>query len=72
MRTVIVGAGPAGLYTAIALARRGHEVVELHHAPPVPPLAAHRPPIAVDHHHLVPAPGQRDSGVQAGRTCPQR
>jgi len=27
MRTVIVGAGPAGLYTAIALARRGHEVV---------------------------------------------
>ena len=27
MRTVIVGAGPTGLYTAIALARRGHEVV---------------------------------------------
>jgi 2-polyprenyl-6-methoxyphenol hydroxylase-like FAD-dependent oxidoreductase len=27
MRTVIVGAGPTGLYTAIALARRGHDVV---------------------------------------------
>ena len=27
MRTVIVGAGPAGLYTAVALARRGHEAV---------------------------------------------
>src|SRR3954470_22608253 len=27
MRTVVVGAGPAGLYTAIALARRGREVM---------------------------------------------
>ena len=27
MRAVIVGAGPTGLYTAIALARRGHQVV---------------------------------------------
>ncbi|HEX2807654.1 MAG TPA: FAD-dependent oxidoreductase [Kineosporiaceae bacterium] len=26
MRTAVVGAGPTGLYTAIALARRGHEV----------------------------------------------
>ena len=26
MRTVIVGAGPSGLFTAIALARRGHDV----------------------------------------------
>ena len=26
MRTIIVGAGPAGLYTAIAMARRGHAV----------------------------------------------
>ena len=26
MRAVIVGAGPTGLYTAIALARRGHQV----------------------------------------------
>jgi 2-polyprenyl-6-methoxyphenol hydroxylase-like FAD-dependent oxidoreductase len=26
MRAVIVGAGPTGLYTAIALARRGHEI----------------------------------------------
>ena len=27
MRTVVVGAGPAGLFTAIALARRGRDVV---------------------------------------------
>jgi 2-polyprenyl-6-methoxyphenol hydroxylase-like FAD-dependent oxidoreductase len=27
VRTIIVGAGPTGLFTAIALARRGHEVV---------------------------------------------
>ena len=27
MRTVVVGAGPTGLFTAIALARRGREVV---------------------------------------------
>src|SRR5215471_14948392 len=33
MRTVIVGAGPAGLYTAIALARRGHEVVVIERDP---------------------------------------
>ena len=28
MRTVIVVAGPTGLYTAITLARRGHEVAD--------------------------------------------
>jgi phytoene dehydrogenase-like protein len=28
MRTVIVGAGPTGLYTAITLAWRGHEVAD--------------------------------------------
>jgi 2-polyprenyl-6-methoxyphenol hydroxylase-like FAD-dependent oxidoreductase len=33
MRTVIVGAGPAGLYTAIALARRGHDVVVIDRDP---------------------------------------
>ena len=33
MRIVIVGAGPAGLYTAIALARRGHEVVVIDRDP---------------------------------------
>ena len=27
MRAVIVGAGPTGLYTGMALARRGHEVM---------------------------------------------
>ena len=29
MRTAVVGAGPTGLYTAIALARRGHEVTAI-------------------------------------------
>src|SRR5512142_702740 len=29
MRSVIVGAGPTGLYTAVALARRGHQVTVL-------------------------------------------
>jgi 2-polyprenyl-6-methoxyphenol hydroxylase-like FAD-dependent oxidoreductase len=33
MRTVIVGAGPTGLYTAIALARRGHDVVVIDRDP---------------------------------------
>jgi flavin-dependent dehydrogenase len=33
MRTVIVGAGPTGLYTAIALARRGHEVAVIDRDP---------------------------------------
>ena len=33
MRSVIVGAGPTGLYTAIALARRGHQVVVIDRDP---------------------------------------
>ena len=33
MRAVIVGAGPTGLYTAIALARRGHEVAVIDRDP---------------------------------------
>jgi len=33
MRAVIVGAGPAGLYTAIALARRGHRVTVIDRDP---------------------------------------
>lgn len=33
MRAVIVGAGPTGLYTAIALARRGHEVTVIDRDP---------------------------------------
>ena len=31
-------------------------MVELHHAPAIPPLASAGPRIAFDHHHLVPAP----------------
>jgi flavin-dependent dehydrogenase len=33
MRAVIVGAGPTGLYTAIALARRGHEIAVIDRDP---------------------------------------
>jgi 2-polyprenyl-6-methoxyphenol hydroxylase-like FAD-dependent oxidoreductase len=35
MRTIIIGAGPTGLYTSIALARRGHDVtvVDRDHGP---------------------------------------
>jgi 2-polyprenyl-6-methoxyphenol hydroxylase-like FAD-dependent oxidoreductase len=33
MRSVIVGAGPTGLYTAIALARRGHQVTVIDRDP---------------------------------------
>ena len=34
-------------------------VMELHHAPVVPPLAALGPPIAVDHHHVTGRIAQR-------------
>jgi 2-polyprenyl-6-methoxyphenol hydroxylase-like FAD-dependent oxidoreductase len=33
MRSVIVGAGPTGLYTAVALARRGHQVAAIDRDP---------------------------------------
>ena len=33
MRSVIVGAGPTGLFTAIALARRGHQVTVIDRDP---------------------------------------
>jgi 2-polyprenyl-6-methoxyphenol hydroxylase-like FAD-dependent oxidoreductase len=36
VRTVIVGAGPTGLFTAIALARRGHDVVVVDRDPGPP------------------------------------
>jgi 2-polyprenyl-6-methoxyphenol hydroxylase-like FAD-dependent oxidoreductase len=37
MRTVVVGAGPTGLFTAMALARRGREVVVVDRDPGPPP-----------------------------------
>jgi len=41
MRAVIVGAEPTGLYTTIALARRGHQVaVTEGDGPGVPPAQA--------------------------------
>jgi 2-polyprenyl-6-methoxyphenol hydroxylase-like FAD-dependent oxidoreductase len=39
MQTAIVGAGPAGLFTAIALARRGHRVTLVDRDPGPPPAA---------------------------------
>ena len=45
-------------------------MVELHHALAVPLPAAVRPGITVDHRDLVPAPRQRDRGVQPGRPRP--
>ena len=33
MRSVIVGAGPTGLFTAVALARRGHQVTVIDRDP---------------------------------------
>ncbi len=39
MRTVVVGAGPTGLFTAIALARRGREVVIVDRDPGPPDRA---------------------------------
>jgi 2-polyprenyl-6-methoxyphenol hydroxylase-like FAD-dependent oxidoreductase len=40
VRTIVVGAGPTGLFTAIALARRGHDVVVVDRDPG-PPVGSH-------------------------------
>ncbi|MET0899462.1 MAG: NAD(P)/FAD-dependent oxidoreductase [Mycobacterium sp.] len=37
MRTVVIGGGPTGLFSAIALARRGHEIVVVDRDPGPPP-----------------------------------
>lgn len=48
MRTIVVGAGIAGLSTAWALTRRGHEVTLLEQGPIPNPLAA-----SGDHHRII-------------------
>ena len=51
MRTVIVGAGPTGLFTAIALARNGRRVVVIDRDPGPPPQAVwHRKGVMQFHH----------------------
>jgi len=45
-------------------------VMELHHALAVPRLAVGWPGITIDHRDLVPAPRQRDRGIQPGRPRP--
>ena len=53
MRTVVVGAGPSGLFTAIALARRGHEVfvVDRDAGPPAAGVAAWQRKGVMQFHH---------------------
>ena len=41
MRILVVGAGPSGLYCALALARRGHDIDLVDREPGPPPRAAH-------------------------------
>lgn len=54
MRTFVIGAGPTGLFTAIALARRGHEVVVVDRDPGPPHTGAdtawHRKGVMQFHH----------------------
>jgi sarcosine oxidase len=57
MRTIVVGAGIAGLSTAWALIKRGHEVVLLEQGPIPNPLAA-----SGDHHRII----RRAYGAQTG------
>ncbi|WP_102144231.1 FAD-dependent oxidoreductase [Mycobacterium hubeiense] len=51
MRTVIVGAGPTGLFTAIALARRGRDVVVVDRDPGPPPHGMWRRKGVMQFHH---------------------
>ena len=51
MRTVIVGAGPTGLFTAIALARRGRDVVVVDRDPGPPPHGVWQRKGVMQFHH---------------------
>lgn len=51
MRTVIVGAGPTGLFTAIALARRGRNLVVVDRDPGPPPHGMWRRKGVMQFHH---------------------
>ncbi|HXW79708.1 MAG TPA: FAD-dependent oxidoreductase [Acidimicrobiales bacterium] len=42
MRTVVIGAGPVGLFCAMSLARSGHQVLVVDHDPPPPPTGTWR------------------------------
>src|SRR3954453_15123638 len=51
MRPVVVGAGPTGLFTAIALARRGHDVVLVDRDPGPPAQGPWRRRGVMQFHH---------------------
>lgn len=67
MRTVIVGAGPTGLFTAIALARRGHEVtvVDRDPGPPSDPTTVWRRKGVMQFHHAHTFRGQVIDALRA-------
>lgn len=54
MRVVVIGAGPIGLFCALALARRGHDVVAVDRDPGPPPTGAwsRRGVMQFDHPHF--------------------
>ena len=67
MRSVVVGAGPTGLFTAIALARRGREVVVVDRdpGPPGGPDAVWRRKGVMQFHHAHTFRGQTVEALRA-------
>lgn len=65
MRTVVVGAGPAGMFTAIALARRGRDVTLVDRDPGPPPRGEWRRRGVMQFHHAHSYRGQVVDGMNA-------
>jgi 2-polyprenyl-6-methoxyphenol hydroxylase-like FAD-dependent oxidoreductase len=65
MRTIIVGAGPTGLFTAIALARRGHEVVLVDRDPGPPAHGEWQRKGVMQFHHAHTFRGQAVEALRA-------
>ena len=51
MQIVVVGAGPAGLFSAIALARRGHRITVVDRDPGPPPHGSWQRKGVMQFHH---------------------